>query len=137
MRIPSNPTPTTVDRAAPTQRVEPAATRSFGVLNDFRYLSGFDKDLLRAATGEVVEPGLIDRSGAASAFTQQLALDRRTGELGPHQEVSAVYLRNASAALEEFGAGKPGFKNPYSGEVFDRAVSWLEAHGRSRADIRM
>ena len=43
----------------------------------------------------------------------------------------------AATALEEFGAGKPGFKNPYSGEVFDRGVSWLEAHGRSRADIRM
>ncbi|MDO5627038.1 MAG: hypothetical protein Q4G43_01845 [Mobilicoccus sp.] len=121
----------------PVTEAPPARAGGFSVLNDFRYLTHTDKDMLRYATGEVVEPGLIDRRGAASAFTQQLALDRRTGELAPHQDVTAVYLRNASAALEEFGAGRRGFSNPYSGEVFDRAVAWLEANGRGRADIRL
>lgn len=121
--------------AAAAERAQKSA--SFSVLNDFRYLTDSDKQLLQFATGEVVEPGLVDRTGAASAFTQQLALDRRTGELGPHQEVTGVYLRNAAAALEDFGAGRPGFRNPYSGEVFDKALAWLDAHGRALADIRL
>lgn len=141
MRItPNTATPTTAPAAAPaTTRVEGAASTraSFSVLNDFRYLTESDKELLRFATGEVVEPGLIDRRGEASAFTQQLALDRRTGELAPNQPVTSVYLRNAAQAMEEFGAGRPGFTNPYSGPTFDRALAWLDAHGRSRADIRM
>lgn len=137
MRITPSPEPIEVRRVAPTKPVQETARPSFSVLNDFRYLTESDKDLLRYATGEVVEPGLIDRRGAASAFTQQLALDRRTGELSPSQPVTSVYLRNAAATLAEFGEGRPGFNNPYSGEVFDRAVAWLDAHGRSRADIRM
>ena len=133
-------TPTTASTApAATSRLEapPPPRASLSVLNDFRYLTASDKDLLRHATGEVVEPGLIDRRGEASAFTQQLALDRRTGELAPNQEVTSVYLRNAAAAMEEFGAGRPGFTNPYSGPTFDRALAWLDAHGRTRTDIRM
>lgn len=137
MRISPNQTPGAVTGPVAPAPVEKAARPSFSVLNDFRYLTESDKELLQFATGEVVEPGLIDRTGAASAFTQQLALDRRTGELGPNQEVTGVYLRNAAAALEQFGAGRPGFRNPYSGEVFDRALAWLDAHGRSRADIRL
>ncbi|WP_040156634.1 hypothetical protein [Mobilicoccus massiliensis] len=134
MRITPNPVPVRVPSTpAPAAPPKP----EFGVLNDFRYLTDGDKDMLRYATGEVVEPGLIDRRGEASAFAQQLALDRRTGELAPHQELTSVYLRNAATALEDFGAGRPGFKNPYSGMVFDRAVAWLDANGHSRADIRM
>ena len=139
MRITPN-TPTPAPAAAPTAARTEGATptrATFSVLNDFRYLTESDKELLRHATGEIVEPGLIDRRGEASAFTQQLALDRRTGELAPHQEVTSVYLRNAARALEEFGAGRPGFTNPYSGPTFERAVAWLDAHGRSRADLRM
>ena len=72
-----------------------------------------------------------------SAFAQQLALDRRTGELAPHQEVTAVYLRNAAAAIDKANEGRQGFRNPYSGPVMDRAVAYLEATGRGRADIRL
>lgn len=125
--------------AAPTTPTAPAAPSrpEFSVLNDFRYLTDSDKEMLREVTGEVVEPGLIDRRGAASAFTQQLALDRRTGQLAPNQHVTGVYLKNAAAELQSFGAGRAGFSNPYSGEVFDAALSWLNAHGRARADIRL
>ncbi|WP_312721101.1 hypothetical protein [Mobilicoccus sp.] len=139
MRITPNVPPNAPTPSAPIPRAEATAPvrAAFSVLNDFRYLTESDKEMLRYATGEIVEPGLIDRRGEASAFTQQLALDRRTGELAPHQEVSGVYLRNAAAAMEEFGKGRPGFTNPYSGPTFERALAWLDAHGRSRADIRM
>ncbi|WP_313566044.1 hypothetical protein [Mobilicoccus sp.] len=139
MRITPNVPPNAPTAPAPIPRAEATAPvrAAFSVLNDFRYLTESDKEMLRYATGEIVEPGLIDRRGEASAFTQQLALDRRTGELAPHQEVSGVYLRNAAAAMEEFGKGRPGFTNPYSGPTFERALAWLDAHGRSRADIRM
>ncbi len=119
--------------------VQPAATpaRSFSVLNDFRYLTDSDKELLAQATGEHIEPGITDRTGPASAFAQQLALDRRTGQLAPHQEVTAVYLRNASDSIDKANTGRANFTNPYSGQVMDRAVSYLEATGRGRADIRL
>ncbi|WP_168583029.1 hypothetical protein [Gephyromycinifex aptenodytis] len=132
----ATPRPTAPAPVAPARPVAPPAG-TFSVLNDFRYLTDSDKDLLRDVTGEVVEPGLIDRAGAASAFAQQLALDRRTGELAPNQHVTGVYLRNAAAELEKFGEQRPGFTNPYSGEVFDAALAWLDARGRARADIRL
>lgn len=119
-----------------TRPAAPSEPR-FSVLNDFRYLTDSDKELLGKATGERIEPGITDRTGPASAFAQQLALDRRTGQLAPHQEVTAVYLRNAAAAIEAANAGRANFTNPYSGEVMDRAVSYLEATGRGRADIRL
>lgn len=114
-----------------------ARTGRFSVLNDFRYLTDSDKSMLSAVTGEQIEPGFTDRPGSASAFALQLALDRRTGQLAPNQQVTSVYLRNAAAELDRRHEQRPGFTNPYSGEFMERAVSWLDAHGRSRADIRM
>ena len=114
-----------------------ASAPQFSVLNDFRYLTETDKELLGAATGEQIEPGLTDRTGPASAFAQQLALDRRTGELAPHQDVTGVYLRNAAAAIDAVNGTRAGFRNPYSGPVMDKAVAYLQAQGRGRADIRM
>lgn len=125
------------EAASPTTSTAAASTRNFSVLNDFRYLTESDKDLLGQATGERIEPGITDRTGPASAFAQQLALDRRTGELAPHQEVTAVYLRNAADAIDKANAGRAGFTNPYSGQVMERAVAYLEATGRGRADIRL
>ena len=137
------PTPTQrpaqVEQPRQTAAVESStpASRQFSVLNDFRYLTESDKDLLGRATGDRIEPGITDRTGPASAFAQQLALDRRTGELAPHQEVTAVYLRNAAAAIDKVIQGRRDATNPYSGDVMDRAVSYLEATGRGRADIRL
>lgn len=107
------------------------------MLNDFRYLTDSDKELLGRATGEAIEPGITDRTGPASAFAQQLALDRRTGQLAPNQHVTGVYLRNAAAAIDTANAGRANFTNPYSGEVMERAVSYLDSIGRGRADIRL
>lgn len=109
----------------------------FSVLNDYRYLTDSDKHMLGEVTGEKIEPGFTDRPGSASAFALQLALDRRTGNLAPNQEVTSVYLRNTAADLQQQNAGRPGYRNPYSGEFMVKAVAWLDAHGRSRADIRM
>ncbi|WP_116115550.1 hypothetical protein [Austwickia chelonae] len=125
-----------------THRVERGSqveqrTERFSVLNDFRYLTDSDKRMLAEVTGERIEPGFTDRAGPASAFALQVALDRRTGQLAPQQEVTSVYLRNASEALERANEGRRGFTNPYSGQVFDQAISWLDAHGRARADIRL
>lgn len=111
--------------------------RGFSVLNDFRYLTDSDKTMLAEVTGEKIDPDFTNRPGSASAFGLQLALDRRTGELAPNQEVTSVYLRNAAAALDARNAGRAGFTNPYSGEVMDKAIAWLDAHGRNRADIRL
>lgn len=137
--VPPRPAP-----VAPSQQPAPVggsgsapAREKFSVLNDFRYLTDSDKDLLREATGEVIEPGITERAGAASALAQQLALDRRTGELAPNQPVTAVYLRNAAAEIDRLNAGRAGFRNPYSGDVMERAVAHLEAQGRGRADIRL
>lgn len=129
---PPAPAPPTGAAGAPSPQ-----PRQFSVLNDFRYLSDSDKDLLGVVTGERIDPGITDRVGAASAFAQQLALDRRTGDLAPGQDVTAVYLRNASAEIDRANAGRPGFRNPYSGPFMDRAIAHLEATGRGRADIRM
>ncbi|MCA0437705.1 MAG: hypothetical protein LCH98_14680 [Actinobacteria bacterium] len=162
MRIPSSPnaptTPSTTERLqlvpltgtrpeeAPTRPQAPARAASvasqdrtgrFSVLNDFRYLTDSDKHMLGEVTGEKIEPGFTDRPGSASAFALQLALDRRTGNLAPNQEVTGVFLRNAAADLDRQNAGRTGFRNPYSGEIMTKALSWLDAHGRSRADIRL
>ncbi len=32
---------------------------------------------------------------------------------------------------------EPGFTNPYSGEVMEQALAWLDAHGTHRADLRL
>lgn len=137
MRIDPTYQSTPLSRTQPTEAAQKATEPRFSVLNDFRYLTDSDKDLLGAATGEHIEPGITDRTGAASAFAQQLALDRRTGKLAPNQHVTGVYLRNAAAAIDEVNAGRPGFTNPYSGVVMDKALSHLEAIGRGRADIRL
>ena len=133
------PRPASTTAPAPVDRTTSTATdrHRFSVLNDFRYLTDSDKELLGAATGERIEPGITERTGAASAFAQQLALDRRTGALAPQQDVTGVYLRNAAAEIDRANAGRAGFRNPYSGAVLDRAVSYLEATGRGRADIRL
>lgn len=128
--------PAQVDAAQRSDQAS-SSTPRFSVLNDFRYLTDSDKDLLGRATGERIEPGITDRTGPTSAFAQQLALDRRTGELAPHQEVTAVYLRNAAAAIDKANEGRQGFRSPYSGPIMDRAVAYLEATGRGRADIRL
>lgn len=133
----SPPASPMVQGPASVSGAQVASREKFSVLNDFRYLTDTDKDLLEVATGEVIEPGITQRSGAASAFAQQLALDRRTGELAPNQDVTAVYLRNAAAEIDRVNAGRPGFRNPYGGEVMDRAVAYLESQGRGRADIRL
>ncbi|QQS02443.1 MAG: hypothetical protein IPK37_09135 [Austwickia sp.] len=124
-------------RAAATAATRADKANRFSVLNDYRYLTDSDKHMLGEVTGEKIEPGFTDRPGSASAFALQLALDRRTGNLAPHQEVTSVYLRNAAAELQQQNAGRAGYRNPYSGEFMVKAVSWLDAHGRSRADIRM
>lgn len=97
--------PTRPDEIAGVQ-AKPPTPREFSVLNDFRYLTDSDKELLGAATGERIEPGITDRTGPASAFAQQLALDRRTGMLAPNQDVTAVYLRNAADAIDKANAGR-------------------------------
>ncbi|WP_255574092.1 hypothetical protein [Austwickia sp. TVS 96-490-7B] len=123
---------------AATQRVSRSSTADqFSVLNDFRYLTDSDKRMLTEVTGEKIEPGFTDKPGSASAFALQLALDRRTGQLAPHQPVTSVYLKNAAAELDQRNGGRAGFTNPYSGDVMDKAVAWLDAHGKSRADIRL
>lgn len=141
MRIPSTFGPMEPPRGPheidPSRRIEapasPGPGTRYSVLNDFRYLTRDDADLLRAATGERIGQG----TDPSSPLAQQLALDRRTGELAPNQQVTAVYLRNASAALEQANAGRRGWRNPYSGPAFDKAVAHLEATGRGRADIRL
>nr|BBI40674.1 hypothetical protein [Pseudomonas sp.] len=110
--------PTRPDEIAGFQ-AKPPTPREFSVLNDFRYLTDSDKELLGAATGERIEPGITDRTGPASAFAQQLALDRRTGMLAPNQDVTAVYLRNAADAIDKANAGRRGFTNP------TRVRSWI------------
>lgn len=137
--IPASPPPAQSEAAAQAQAAQPAAPAkpAFSVLNDFRYLTDSDNELLAKATGETIDPGITGRTGPASAFAQQLALDRRTGQLAPNQDVTAVYLRNAAAAIDTANAGRANFTNPYSGEVMERAVAHLEATGRGRADIRL
>lgn len=126
------------ESTARTERVAARADRAdrFSVLNDFRYLTDSDKHMLGEVTGEKIEPGFTDRPGSASAFALQLALDRRTGALAPNQQVTSVYLRNAALELQQQNAGR-AYQNPYSGEIMDKAVAWLDAHGQSRADIRL
>ncbi len=131
------------EHVAPTRRTgsvptQPSASAPrFSVLNDFRYLTDSDKQMLAAVTGEKIEPGFTDRPGSASAFALQLALDRRTGDLAPSQAVTSVYLRNAAEQLNSANAGRPGFTNPYAGEVVEQAIAWLDAHGAHRADLRL
>lgn len=122
-------------------RPEPAATRSntqrFSVLNDFRYLTDADKDLLRHATGEQIEPGMVDNPQSASPFAQQLALDRRTGALAPNQVVTSVYLKNRAQEIDARNYGRPNLHNPYAGQDMTKAMSYLDSIGRSRADLRL
>ncbi len=122
-------------RADQTQ-ARPAMQR-FSVLNDFRYLTDADKDLLRHSTGEQVEPSLVDNPGSASPFAQQLALDRRTGALAPGQIVTSVFLRNRAQEIDARNYGRPNLRNPYAGEGLTKAFAYLDAVGQSRADLRL
>lgn len=124
-----------VTRAAPSSK-PPGAAR-FSVLNDFRYLTDADKALLRHATGEQIEPGMVDNPHSSSAFAQQLALDRRTGALAPDQMVTSVYLRNRAQEIDARNYGRANLRNPYAGEDMTRALSYLESIGRSRTDLRL
>ncbi len=138
MRITNTTRSTTTGQHGHRHAPPPADTPArFSVLNDFRYLTDSDKELLSHVTGETIEPGFTDQAGPASAFAQQLALDRRTGVLAPNQHVTVVHLRSAAAAIDEHNQGRPQFRNPYSGEVMDAALTYLESIGRGRADIRL
>lgn len=132
---------TAVSRTSEVSRTEPASTRTsaqrFSVLNDFRYLTDADKDLLRHATGEQIEPGMVDTPHSASPFAQQLALDRRTGALAPNQVVTSVYLKNRAQEIDARNYGRPNLHNPYAGEDMTKAMSYLDSIGRSRADLRL
>ncbi|MBO3192003.1 hypothetical protein GZ195_02700, partial [Dermatophilus congolensis] len=89
-------------------------TRRYSVLNDFRYLTADDVELLRAATGEAA-----DREDPKSQFAQQLALDRRRGDLERDAPVTATYLRDASVRIERENAGRVAFRNPYAGKAYE------------------
>lgn len=132
----SGPRDVTAGRLTPSAPTAPQPQR-FSVLNDFRYLSESDKDLLAGVTGEVIEPGFTDKATPASQFALQLALDRRTGELAPQQDVTAVYLRNRATEIDARNHGRSGARNPYSGEVMVKAVDYLTSVGRAGADIRL
>ena len=120
-----------------TDQTQVRSTQRFSVLNDFRYLTEADKELLHNATGEQIEPGLVDNPGSASPFAQQLALDRRTGALAPNQIVTSVYLKNRAQEIDARNYGRPNLRNPYSGEDMTKALAYLDSIGRSRADLRL
>lgn len=124
-----------VREAAAAETSRPA--KRFSVLNDFRYLTDADKDLLRHATGEQIEPGMVDHPGSASPFAQQLALDRRTGALAPSQVVTSVYLNNRAQEIDARNYGRPNLRNPYAGADMTNALAYLDSIGRSRADLRL
>lgn len=133
---------TAVSRTSEVSRTEAASTTRtsaprFSVLNDFRYLTDADKDLLRHATGEQIEPGMADNPHSAGPFAQQLALDRRTGALAPNQVVTSVYLKNRAQEIDARNYGRPNLHNPYAGEDMTKAMTYLDSIGRSRADLRL
>ncbi len=123
--------------SGPEEQTAVRPPQKFSVLNDFRYLTDADKDLLRTATGEQIEPGMVDHPGSASPFAQQLALDRRTGALAPNQVVTSVFLKNRAQEIDARNYGRPNLHNPYSGEEMTKALAYLDSIGRSRADLRL
>lgn len=114
-------------RSTTDSRSSRPSARRYSVLNDFRYLTSDDAALLAAATGE--HP---DEAEPTSQFAQQLALDRRRGDLAREAPVTAQYLRDASTRIAKENEGRTGFRNPYSGASFQKALTYLARIGRDR-----
>ena len=83
---------------------------------------------------ELAELAGLDWAGAPG----QVLLDGLRGLDQVARPFEAVRAKvTAAAEIDRANAGRAGFRNPYSGDVLDRAVSYLQATGRGRADIRL
>jgi hypothetical protein len=105
-------------------RVEKPAAR-----NDFDHLTGADRDLIFAATGQRVGPGFDPARDAPSSFAAALAGERASGHLAPGQPVTAVYLKDLHRRYQR-GPGP----NPVAAHL-DKALAHLTTTGARRVDV--
>ncbi|WP_168583671.1 hypothetical protein [Gephyromycinifex aptenodytis] len=89
--------------------------------------SSADRNLLYAVTGEDVLTLPVPQ---LSPFAAQILLDRQSGRLRSGREVTASYLLGTGSTLEQNGA-----KNPFSGALLQRALSYLQTQQTGRVDI--
>lgn len=124
---------TRMETFAPSQGAyDRQARRRPGPAGDLEHLTDADLDLVYAVTGETVWRGEVRGGlpGPVTGFTRQLAIDRRTGALPAHREVTAAYLVRTGSVIEANGG-----VNPYSGAHLERALAYLASRGQGRVDI--
>ncbi|MBW3084438.1 hypothetical protein KEM60_00626 [Austwickia sp. TVS 96-490-7B] len=95
------------------------ARKVFG--SDLDHLCDDDRQLIHAATGEVIWQGQAPHERPLSAFAMQIAVDRRTGVLPAGQSITADYLQRTRRRLDDLGAPA----NPFTGMVMERALRHL------------
>ncbi|NYD99288.1 hypothetical protein BJY21_000473 [Kineosphaera limosa] len=124
---------TRMESFSPTQgRYDREAARRPGPLGDLDHLTDSDLDLIYAVTGErIFRPTPHGRPAqAVTPFTRQIAVDRRSGALLPHVEVSAQYLVRTGAVIEANGG-----VNPFTGLHLQRALAYLASRREGRIDV--
>jgi hypothetical protein len=97
--------------------------------NDFEHLTGPDRDLIFAATGQRVGPGFDPGRDAPNGFATALAAERASGRLAPGQPVTAVYLKDLNRRCQR----APG-PNPVAAHL-DKALDHLARTGARRVDV--
>lgn len=97
--------------------------------NELDYLTTDDRELIRAVTGEVIEPGRRPQDKPLSAFAMQLAVDRKSGGLSAGLEVSGAYLHRTNRLLLQLNVPS----NPFSGDLLDRALRYVDRRPGGRS----
>lgn len=107
------------------------ALRRCGPRDDLAFLTDSDLHLIHASTGERIWRGAAATAAQpVTAFTGQIALDRRTGTLRDGTDVTAIYLVRTGSVIEANGG-----VNPFSGLHLERALAYLAGRCDGRVDI--
>lgn len=116
---------------APSQgSYERDALRRTGSPGDLAFLTDSDLDLIHATTGERIWRGAGASTQPVTAFTRQIAVDRRAGTLKAGAEVTAAYLVRTGSVIEANGG-----VNPFSGVHLQRALAYLAGRRDGRVDV--
>lgn len=115
---------------APAGRANALGRAAAPESSDFDSLTSSDRELIRHATGQRIEPGFDAHHTPTSMFAVQIAMSRAHGELGPGQDVTAGFLTDLSNRYDQ---GDPA-SNPIA-PFLDKALAYLQARGGPRVDV--
>lgn len=91
--------------------------------SDLDYLTEGDRAVIRAVTGELIQPGQMPHDRPLSAFAMQVAVDRRSGALPAHEPITIGYLQRTRDRLVALQVPA----NPFAGPNFTKAVAYVSS----------